>query len=70
MAGHAAYGNLHFILTPRLDDPADLGRYSAFMDGLAALVIDKYDGSLKAEHGTGATWPHSYGMSGALRRQR
>jgi D-lactate dehydrogenase len=53
VAGHAAYGNLHFILTPRLDDPADLGRYSAFMDGLVALVIDKYDGSLKAEHGTG-----------------
>jgi D-lactate dehydrogenase len=53
VAGHAAFGNLHFTLTPRLDDPADLGRYSAFMDDLVELVIDKYDGSLKAEHGTG-----------------
>jgi len=53
VAGHAAFGNLHFTLTPKLDDPADRGRYSAFMDDLVELVIDKYDGSLKAEHGTG-----------------
>jgi D-lactate dehydrogenase len=53
VAGHAAFGNLHFTLTPKLDDPADLARYSAFMDDLVELVIDKYDGSLKAEHGTG-----------------
>jgi D-lactate dehydrogenase len=52
-AGHAAYGNLHFTLTPRLGDPADRERYAAFMADLVALVIDKYDGSLKAEHGTG-----------------
>jgi len=53
VAGHAAFGNLHFTLTPKLDDPADLSRYSAFMNDLVELVIDKYDGSLKAEHGTG-----------------
>ena len=52
-AGHAAYGNLHFTLTPRLADPGDRERYSAFMADLVTLVIDKYDGSLKAEHGTG-----------------
>ncbi len=52
-AGHAAYGNLHFTLTPRLADPADRERYANFMTDLVALVIDKYDGSLKAEHGTG-----------------
>jgi D-lactate dehydrogenase len=52
-AGHAAYGNLHFTLTPRLDDPGDRDRYAAFMADLVTLVIDKYDGSLKAEHGTG-----------------
>jgi D-lactate dehydrogenase len=52
-AGHAAYGNLHFTLTPRLADPAERERYAAFMAGLVTLVIDKYDGSLKAEHGTG-----------------
>jgi D-lactate dehydrogenase len=52
-AGHAAYGNLHFTLTPRLADPADRERYANFMTDLVTLVIDKYDGSLKAEHGTG-----------------
>ena len=53
VAGHAAYGNLHFTLTPRLADPGDRDRYAAFMADLVKLVIDKYDGSLKAEHGTG-----------------
>jgi D-lactate dehydrogenase len=52
-AGHAAYGNLHFTLTPRLADPGDRERYAQFMADLVTLVIDKYDGSLKAEHGTG-----------------
>ena len=53
VAGHAAFGNLHFTLTPRLADPGDRERYAAFMAGLVTLVVDKYDGSLKAEHGTG-----------------
>ena len=53
VAGHAAYGNVHFTLTPKLADPADRDRYAAFMAGLVELVIDRYDGSLKAEHGTG-----------------
>lgn len=53
VAGHAAYGNMHFILTPLLGDAAERARYGRFMDDFAALVIDKYRGSLKAEHGTG-----------------
>jgi len=53
VVGHAAYGNLHFTLTPNLSDPADRDRYRAFMSDLVGLVIDQYDGSLKAEHGTG-----------------
>ena len=52
-AGHAAYGNLHFTLTPSLGDAGDRDRYAAFMADLVTLVIDTYDGSLKAEHGTG-----------------
>jgi D-lactate dehydrogenase len=52
-AGHAAYGNLHFTLTPEFANPGDRERYAAFMTDLVALIIDKYDGSLKAEHGTG-----------------
>ncbi|MCK7641358.1 FAD-binding oxidoreductase [Corynebacterium sp. CCM 8835] len=51
--GHAAFGNLHFFLLPRLDDDGERARYAAFLDDLARLVIDDYQGSLKAEHGTG-----------------
>jgi D-lactate dehydrogenase len=53
VAGHASAGNLHFLLTPKLSEPADRDRYESFMAGLVALIVDKYDGSLKAEHGTG-----------------
>ena len=53
VAGHASAGNLHFMLTPAFSDPADRDRYEAFMGDLVDLIVDKYDGSLKAEHGTG-----------------
>jgi D-lactate dehydrogenase len=53
VAGHAAHGNLHFTLVARLDEKESRERYSAFMDELVELVVNKYDGSLKAEHGTG-----------------
>ena len=53
LAGHASAGNLHFLLTPNFGEPADLERYDAFMHELVELIIDRYDGSLKAEHGTG-----------------
>jgi D-lactate dehydrogenase len=53
VAGHASAGNLHFMLTPDFAKQEDLERYEAFMNGLVELVVDKYDGSLKAEHGTG-----------------
>jgi len=51
--GHVFDGNVHFVLTPDLSDETEIERYKAFMDELACLVVDKYDGSLKAEHGTG-----------------
>ncbi len=53
VAGHASAGNLHFMLTPDFAKPEDVERYEAFMAKLVELVVDKYDGSLKAEHGTG-----------------
>ncbi len=53
LAGHASAGNLHFLLTPNFGEAADLERYDAFMHELVELIIDRYDGSLKAEHGTG-----------------
>lgn len=51
--GHALAGNLHFLIAQGFDDPAEVERFRRFMDGLAELVVAKYDGSLKAEHGTG-----------------
>jgi D-lactate dehydrogenase len=53
VAGHASAGNLHFMLTPDFAKQEDLERYETFMGKLVELVVDKYDGSLKAEHGTG-----------------
>jgi D-lactate dehydrogenase len=53
VAGHASAGNLHFMLTPKFSEAEDRDRYEAFMGELVDLVVDKYDGSLKAEHGTG-----------------
>ena len=50
--GHAKDGNLHFMITPRFDDPEELRRYEAFTEDLVDLVLGA-DGSLKAEHGTG-----------------
>jgi D-lactate dehydrogenase len=53
VAGHASAGNLHFMLTPDFAKGEDVARYEAFMAKLVELIVGKYDGSLKAEHGTG-----------------
>ena len=51
--GHALEGNLHFVFTQDFSEQAEIDRYAKFMDEVCDLVVDKYDGSLKAEHGTG-----------------
>ncbi len=51
--GHALSGNLHFVFALDLINKNDVELYSRFMNDLTRLVIEKYDGSLKAEHGTG-----------------
>jgi D-lactate dehydrogenase len=51
--GHAKDGNLHFVLTQGFNTPFEISRYRAFMDDVVTMVVDKYDGALKAEHGTG-----------------
>ncbi len=51
--GHALEGNYHFIINQSFSTPAEAARYEALMDDVAELVVGKYDGSLKAEHGTG-----------------
>ncbi|MBW6501719.1 MAG: FAD-binding oxidoreductase [Bacteroidales bacterium] len=51
--GHALEGNLHFVFTQDFSSQDEVGRYAKFMDEVAELVAVKYEGSLKAEHGTG-----------------
>src|SRR5450631_1959346 len=51
--GHALEGNLHFVFTQDFNVPAEIQRYRGFMDALCHMVVEKFDGSLKAEHGTG-----------------
>ena len=51
--GHALDGNLHFVFTQDFGSAAEVDRYARFMDDVCDLVVRKYDGSLKAEHGTG-----------------
>jgi D-lactate dehydrogenase len=51
--GHVFDGNVHFVITPDMADPAQVDRYKEFMDELAVMVVGGFDGSLKAEHGTG-----------------
>ncbi|MBQ2821176.1 MAG: FAD-binding oxidoreductase [Thermoguttaceae bacterium] len=51
--GHALEGNYHFILNQKFDSDEEIARYEALMNDVIELVVQKYDGSLKAEHGTG-----------------
>lgn len=51
--GHALEGNLHFVFTQSFDNEEELARYEGLMDDVGKMVVGKYDGSLKAEHGTG-----------------
>ncbi len=51
--GHAKDGNLHFVFARDFSIPDVIARYASFMQGLTGLVLGKYDGSLKAEHGSG-----------------
>ncbi|GGT91068.1 FAD-binding and (Fe-S)-binding domain-containing protein [Streptomyces violascens] len=53
VAGHAAHGNLHFLLAFDASKPSDVERYAAFMDEFCRLTVERFDGSLKAEHATG-----------------
>ncbi len=51
--GHALEGNYHFILNQSFHTDEEVKRYEDLMNDVKTLVVDKYDGSLKAEHGTG-----------------
>jgi D-lactate dehydrogenase len=51
--GHAKDGNLHFVITQGFNTERKVAQYRDFMADLVRLVVQKYDGALKAEHGTG-----------------
>jgi D-lactate dehydrogenase len=51
--GHAKDGNIHFVITQSFATKTEIGRYERFISRLAPLVVEKYNGALKAEHGTG-----------------
>ncbi|MCF7797341.1 MAG: FAD-binding oxidoreductase [Lentisphaeria bacterium] len=51
--GHAKDGNLHFVITQEFADTAGIEQYRHFMNDVIEMTTGKYDGALKAEHGTG-----------------
>lgn len=50
--GHALSGNVHFIITPNLNDEKESQAFAEFMEAMVDSVI-ALQGSTKAEHGTG-----------------
>ncbi|MEQ7799911.1 FAD-binding and (Fe-S)-binding domain-containing protein [Pedobacter sp. ASV1-7] len=51
--GHAKDGNIHFVVTQAFHTAAEIERYDLFLQDVVTLVVETYDGTLKAEHGTG-----------------
>ena len=51
--GHAKDGNIHFVVTQSFSTRTEVSRYDQFLREVVTLVVEKYGGALKAEHGTG-----------------
>ncbi|MCU7548845.1 FAD-binding oxidoreductase [Chitinophagaceae bacterium LB-8] len=51
--GHAKDGNIHFVVTQSFNTEEEVLRYDRFTKEVVKLVVEKYNGTLKAEHGTG-----------------
>lgn len=51
--GHALDSNVHFVFTQKFETQSQKKQYDEFMKELAVHVAQNYQGSLKAEHGTG-----------------
>ncbi len=51
--GHAKDGNLHFVISQSFFSKEDIAHYEKFNDELFDLILNKYDGALKAEHSSG-----------------
>ncbi|ECO6130545.1 FAD-binding oxidoreductase [Campylobacter coli] len=50
--GHALAGNIHFIITPDLNNKLEFDNFSNLVKEMSNIVAS-YGGSIKAEHGTG-----------------
>jgi D-lactate dehydrogenase len=51
--GHAKDGNLHFLINQAFNTDSDVAHFDRFVRAMVNVVSYKYDGALKAEHGTG-----------------
>lgn len=51
--GHAKDGNLHFLINQAFNTDSDVAHFDSFVRAMVKVVSGKYDGALKAEHGTG-----------------
>lgn len=51
--GHAKDGNLHFAASMDLNSDDGASRFEGLLDDMVELTAGRFNGSLKAEHGTG-----------------
>ena len=51
--GHAKDGNLHFVCSVDLETARGVKNYESLLDKMCEITLNRYNGSLKAEHGTG-----------------
>jgi D-lactate dehydrogenase len=51
--GHAKDGNLHFVISQPMASQKDTDKYARLIDDMVDLVVHRFDGALKSEHGTG-----------------
>ncbi len=51
--GHAKDGNIHFVVTQSFNTAEEIDRYDRFIRSVVDLVVNRFQGTLKAEHGTG-----------------
>ena len=53
LLGHSLYGNLHLGFELDFTDTKNIDKLDDYTKGLIHLVVDRHDGSMKGEHGTG-----------------
>ena len=66
--GHALEGNLHLIFNQSFKTAEELRRYEGVMYDINYNVAQVHGGSLKAEHGAGATSRRLWRWSGGRKR--